>query len=71
VSTEEIAGQVESQIETAGDEATIRTSDAQRLLYRLTGWAEAEGLRLDGLEVVRPRLDDMYLELMTPEASHG
>jgi ABC-2 type transport system ATP-binding protein len=69
VSAEEIAGQVEYPIETAGDEATIRTSDAQRLLYRLTGWAEDEGVRLDGLEVARPRLDDMYLELMTPEPS--
>jgi ABC-2 type transport system ATP-binding protein len=71
MSAETLAGEVESPIETDGDEATIRTSDAQRLLYRLTGWAEDEGVRLEGLEVARPRLDDMYLELMTPEASHG
>jgi ABC-2 type transport system ATP-binding protein len=69
VSAEAIATTLLAPVETTGDEVTIRTSDAQRLLYRLTGWAEEAGLRLDGLEVARPRLDDMYLELMAPEAS--
>jgi ABC-type multidrug transport system ATPase subunit len=69
VSAEAIATSLLAPVETTGDEVTIRTSDAQRLLYRLTGWAEEAGLRLDGLEVARPRLDDMYLELMAPEAS--
>ena len=71
VSAEAIAGTLRSPVETDGEEATIRTSDAQRVLYRLTGWAENEGVRLEGIEVVRPRLDDMYLELMAPEASRG
>jgi ABC-2 type transport system ATP-binding protein len=71
VSAEAIATTLLAPVEATGDEVTIRTSDAQRLLYRLTGWAEGAGIQLDGLEVARPRLDDMYLELMAPEASHG
>jgi ABC-2 type transport system ATP-binding protein len=66
-----VAAEVRAPVEAAGAEATIRTPDAQRVLYRLTSWAEREGRRLDGLEVMRPRLDDMFLDLMTAEASHG
>ena len=62
-----LASEVEAPIEAAGAEATIRTDDPQRVLYRLTGWAERERRRLEGLEVVRPRLDDMFLELMTAD----
>jgi ABC-2 type transport system ATP-binding protein len=66
-----VRAEVEPDIEVTGDEVTIRTPDAQRVLYRLTSWAERERLRLDGLEVIRPRLDDMFLELMTEEAGRG
>jgi ABC-2 type transport system ATP-binding protein len=59
-----LRAEVDPQIELSGDEATIRTQDAQAVLYRLTGWAERERIRLEGLEVVRPRLDDLFLELM-------
>jgi ABC-2 type transport system ATP-binding protein len=71
VSAQTVAAEVRAPVEAAGAEATIRTPDAQRVLYRLTSWAEREGRRLDGLEVMRPRLDDMFLDLMTAEASHG
>ena len=40
-----------------------RTDDPTDLLHRLTGDAIARGERLDGLEVVRPTLEDVYLEL--------
>jgi ABC-2 type transport system ATP-binding protein len=33
-------------------------------LARLTAWAVGRGLELDGLEVVRPSLEDVYLELV-------
>ena len=66
-----IRAEVEPCLELSGDEVTIRTPDAQRVLYRLTGWAERERIRLEGLEVVRPRLDDMFLELMTAEEHDG
>jgi ABC-2 type transport system ATP-binding protein len=32
-------------------------------LHALTGWALAQGVELDGLEVRRPSLEDVYLEL--------
>lgn len=32
-------------------------------LHRLTGWALEQGVELDGLEVIRPSLEDVYLEL--------
>jgi ABC-2 type transport system ATP-binding protein len=32
-------------------------------VHRLTGWAIEQGVDLDGLEVLRPTLEDVYLEL--------
>ncbi len=40
-----------------------QTDDPTDLLHRLTGDAIARGERLEGLEVVRPTLEDVYLEL--------
>ena len=40
-----------------------RTEDPTDLLHRLTGDALGRGERLDGLEVARPTLEDVYLEL--------
>ncbi len=44
-----------------------QTDDPTELLHRLTRDALARGERLDGLEVTRPTLEDVYLEL-TSEA---
>jgi ABC-2 type transport system ATP-binding protein len=41
----------------------VRTEDPTRFLHELTGWALDRGLRLDGLEVTRPSLEDVYLEI--------
>ena len=41
--------------------ASARTT--RSLLNELTGWALAEGVELEGLEVTRPSLEDVYLEL--------
>jgi len=40
-----------------------RTEDPTELLHRLTRDAMARGERLDGLEVARPTLEEVYLEL--------
>jgi ABC-2 type transport system ATP-binding protein len=40
-----------------------QTDDPTDLLHRLTGDALARGERLDGLEVARPTLEEVYLEL--------
>ena len=44
-----------------------QTDDPTELLHRLTRDAIARGERLDGLEVTRPTLEEVYLEL-TAEA---
>jgi ABC-2 type transport system ATP-binding protein len=50
--------------EVSGDQVTLRCDGSgQHVLYQLTGWAEHEHVELDGLEVSRPTLDDVFLEL--------
>jgi ABC-2 type transport system ATP-binding protein len=41
----------------------IVSTDVVADLHRLTGWALDNGLTLDGLEVTRPTLEDVYLSL--------
>lgn len=45
--------------EFASDDVTVA-------LHTLTGWAIDQGIRLDGLEVIRPSLEDVYLSLTGP-----
>jgi ABC-2 type transport system ATP-binding protein len=44
-----------------------RTDDVTELLHRLTRDALARGERLEGLEVARPTLEEVYLELMAED----
>ncbi|HSS61722.1 MAG TPA: ABC transporter ATP-binding protein [Candidatus Limnocylindrales bacterium] len=46
-----------------GDMVEIETEDATRALYDLTSWALQSGISLDGLQVTRPSLEDVYLEI--------
>jgi ABC-2 type transport system ATP-binding protein len=46
-----------------GREVELETTDPVRTLNELTGRALAEGRELEGLEVSRPSLEDVYLEL--------
>jgi ABC-2 type transport system ATP-binding protein len=41
----------------------LRTDDPIAILNALTNWALARNLDLAGLEVRRPSLEDVYLEL--------
>jgi ABC-2 type transport system ATP-binding protein len=41
----------------------LRAKDDQATLRRLLDWSERTGVRLQGLEVRRPSLEDMFLEL--------
>jgi ABC-2 type transport system ATP-binding protein len=50
-----------------GRRVTHETDDPTELLHRLTRDAVARGERLEGLEVKRPTLEDVYLDL-TAEA---
>jgi len=47
----------------AGGELSFSTPTPVSLLNELTGWALERGVDLDGLEVTRPTLEDIYLEL--------
>jgi ABC-2 type transport system ATP-binding protein len=41
----------------------FETEDATRDLHRLTSWAVDRGVLLDGLDVRKPSLEDVYLRL--------
>ena len=43
--------------------ATIETTTPTGTMHELTSWAIARNLELDGLEMTRPSLEDVYLEL--------
>jgi ABC-2 type transport system ATP-binding protein len=46
-----------------GNRVELQTDDPTELLHRLTRDAISRGERLDGLEVTRPTLEEVYLEL--------
>jgi ABC-2 type transport system ATP-binding protein len=47
----------------ANGSVELTTNDPIRTLHTLTGWALERGVRLDALEVSRPTLEDVYLEI--------
>ena len=46
---------------------TLSTRNPVSTLNQLTGWALERGIDLEGLEVSRPSLEDIYLELTAEE----
>jgi ABC-2 type transport system ATP-binding protein len=50
-----------------GHEVVIHTKEPTRLLQELTAAALAEGREVEGLQVRRPTLEDVYLSLTAPE----
>jgi ABC-2 type transport system ATP-binding protein len=66
------AGDPESAIEgdwsRADGRAILRTADPTRALHELTSWALARGVELANLEVRRPSLEDVYLDLTGRES---
>jgi ABC-2 type transport system ATP-binding protein len=50
-----------------GPFAIVRTSEPERVLHELTGWALKEGTELVGLTVGAPSLEDIYLEITGEE----
>ena len=53
----------------ANGRMVLRTPDPTRSLNELTGWALAQGVELDHLEVTRPSLEDVYLDLTGQEGA--
>ena len=50
-----------------GEEIVLETDDPTRTLHDLTAKALADGVELDGLEVRRATLEDVYLDLVAKE----
>jgi ABC-2 type transport system ATP-binding protein len=49
----------------------VYVEDAVTDVHRLLHWAVTEGVDLDGLEVTRPSLEDVYLSLTSPPPGHA
>ena len=63
------APQVEIRYREDGREVVVATAEPTRVLADLTARAVAEGRELEGLEVRRPTLEDVYLELVDGDES--
>ena len=59
----ELPAQLRALAKADGDDVELETKDPTRTLYDLTSWAVKAGISLDGLEVTRPSLEDVYLEI--------
>ncbi len=57
--------------EAVGDRVIYRTTDPTADLYTLTGWARGRGVDLAGLEVTRPSLEDVYLDIVAEVEGAG
>jgi ABC-2 type transport system ATP-binding protein len=68
---EQAAAAAGEDVEVSGNAATVQTRRPQRALYGLTGWAEREGIELADLEVHRPSLEDVFLELTESTEAPG
>ena len=64
------AGATETEIRYRenGHDVVVRTTEPTRTLHELTTRSLAAGAELEGLEVHRPTLEDVYLELVGEEA---
>jgi ABC-2 type transport system ATP-binding protein len=60
---EQLQTELAVTLDPAGAGVSCQTSEPQRVLYRLLGWAEREHVDIEALEVARPTLEDIFLEL--------
>jgi hypothetical protein len=69
-----VAAEAGAPAELDGHRIVLHADDAQATLLRLTTWADRAGVALDEIEVSRPTLEDVFLELTGPvavEQSHA
>jgi len=59
----ELPPQLRSLAKIDGDDIELEATDPTRTLYELTSWAVQAGIALEGLEVMRPTLEDVYLQI--------
>jgi ABC-2 type transport system ATP-binding protein len=65
---DDIGTRVSAPVQASGNRAEIETEQPQRDLYALLGLADERGVKLDELEVRRPNLEDIFLELTRKES---
>jgi ABC-2 type transport system ATP-binding protein len=61
---------LQSRAHVDGGRVEVGTNDPTKTLYELTSWAVDSGVSLDGLEVSRPSLEDVYLEITNEAGVH-
>ncbi|MGH9052756.1 MAG: ABC transporter ATP-binding protein [Acidimicrobiia bacterium] len=54
---------LEGEVEVHGESVQLSTRRATQTLHALTSWATERGVELEGLTVLRPSLEEVYLEL--------
>lgn len=67
ISAEEIRSRVDVELSLSGNEASFEAEHPQRQLYGLLNLAEERGVELESLEVRRPSLEDVFLDLTSGE----
>ncbi|MDQ6606858.1 MAG: ABC transporter ATP-binding protein [Actinomycetota bacterium] len=63
VAPDRIAAVAELPVTADGARVVLESDDAQAVLHQLTAWADREQLALEAIEVRRPSLEDVFLEL--------
>jgi ABC-2 type transport system ATP-binding protein len=71
LTSDRLASALGRRPEVSGNEASLASTDPQRDLTGLLRWAESEGVRLADLEVRRPSLEDVFLEVTGDGAAEG
>ena len=71
VSAELVGAEAGAPAHVSGGEVSVRTGDPQPTLLRLLTWAQRSGISLDALEVQRPTLEDIFLQLTQTSAAGG
>jgi len=59
----ELPAELRRVAKTGADGLELETMDPTRTMYELTSWAVQAGISLEGLEVARPTLEDVYLQI--------
>jgi len=67
----ELPPQLRQLVESHGGELALRTGDPTRVLGWLCDWALAQSIELRALEVARPSLEDVYLQLTAVASDEG
>jgi ABC-2 type transport system ATP-binding protein len=67
--TTAVSGETEIRFRRNGEDVVVHSSDPTRTLNELTGEALARGEQLEALEVRRPTLEEVYLELTAEDGA--